>query len=120
MKKILFTLAIASSLLTANAQVSKQSVQQQAAQVEQALTDQSVIKHTVTLRDGRVATAYYKKVGDFYEIYTKDNPRDYQEQDIASLLQSNFEKVDKVEGKLLRKIKVSEAPALLSKLLKLI
>ena len=75
-----------------------------------------VVKQTTTFNDGRTLTIYYKKSGMQCEVYSPCNAKDYDVSDAAKIKSTNFEVVDKVEGKLYRKASVSEVAGVIKKL----
>lgn len=75
-----------------------------------------VVKQTTTFNDGRTLTIYYKKSGMQCEVYSPCNAKDYDVADAAKIKSTNFEVVDKTEGKLYRKASVSEVSGIIKKL----
>ena len=67
-----------------------------------------IVKQTTQFRDGRTLVIYYKKQGMNCEVYSPCNANDYNVSDAAKIKSTNFEVVDKVEGKLYRKASLAE------------
>ena len=76
-----------------------------------------IVKQTTRFSDGRTLTLYYKKQGNQCEVYSPCNDKDYYVNDAKKIRSTNFEVVDKVEGKLYRKATVNEMLSILKKLL---
>lgn len=113
MKQMIFTLMIAFMSVMASTPVSAKSN-------KKSVTDQVptnfVVKQTTHFNDGRTLTIYYKKSGTQCEVYSPCNANDYNVGDASKIKSTNFEVVDKVEGKLYRKASVGEVTRLLKRL----
>ena len=57
------------------------------------------VKQTVTFKDGKIIELYYKKQGDVCKLYSTTDVTKYKESDLGKIKSTNFEFVDKVEGK---------------------
>lgn len=68
-----------------------------------------IVKQTTQFSDGRTLVIYYKKQGMNCEVYSPCNANDYKVSDATKIKSTNFEVVDKVEGKLYRKASLGEA-----------
>ena len=75
-----------------------------------------VVKQTTQLNDGRTLTIYYKKSGTQCEVYSPCNADDYSVNDASKIKSTNFEVVDKVEGKLYRKASITEVTRIIKRL----
>ena len=75
-----------------------------------------VVKQTTTFSDGRTLTLYYKKSGRQCEVYSPCSADDYSMSDASKIKATNFEVVDKVEGKLYRKASVGEVAKMVKRL----
>ena len=75
-----------------------------------------VVKQTTHFSDGRTLTIYYKKSGMQCEVYSPCNANDYNMSDASKIKSTNFEVVDKVEGKLYKKASVGEVTRLIKRL----
>ena len=75
-----------------------------------------VVKQTTHFNDGRTLTIYYKKNGTQCEVYSPCNANDYNVSDASKIKSTNFEVVDKVEGKLYRKASIGEVTRLIKRL----
>lgn len=75
-----------------------------------------VVKQTTHFNDGRTLTIYYKKNGMQCEVYSPCNANDYNMSDASKIKSTNFEVVDKVEGKLYKKASIGEVATLIKKL----
>ena len=67
-----------------------------------------IVKQTTQFSDGRTLVIYYKKQGMNCEVYSPCNANDYKVSDAVKIKSTNFEVVDKVDGKLYRKASVGE------------
>ena len=76
-----------------------------------------VVKQTTQFSDGRCLTIYYKKTGNQCEVYSPCEAADYELEDAQKIKSTNFEVVDKVEGKLYRKASVAEITRLMKQLI---
>ena len=76
--------------------------------VNNTLPENIVVKQTTRFNDGRTLTVYFKKQGSQCEVYSPNDPRHFDVNDASKVESTNFEVVDKVEGKLYRKATVSE------------
>ncbi len=75
-----------------------------------------VVKQTTTFSDGRTLTLYYKKSGTQCEVYSPCNAGDYSMDDASKIKSTNFEVVDKVEGKLYKKASLGEVTRIIKRL----
>ena len=57
------------------------------------------VKQTITFKDGKTIELYYKKKGDVCKLYSTTDVTKYKESDLSMIKSTNFEFVDKVEGK---------------------
>lgn len=57
------------------------------------------VKQTVTFKDGKTIELYYQKQGDVCKLYSTTDVTKYKESDLNKIKSTNFEFVDKVEGK---------------------
>ena len=71
---------------------------------------------TTQFNDGRTLTIYYKKSGMQCEVYSPCNANDYNVSDASKIKSTNFEVVDKVEGKLYKKASIGEVTRLIKRL----
>lgn len=113
MKQFILTLMIALMSVMAstpvNAKTDKKSVTDQ-------VPTNIVVKQTTQFNDGRTLTIYYKKSGTQCEVYSPCNAADYNVSDASKIKSTNFEVVDKVEGKLYKKASVGEVTKLVKRL----
>ena len=75
-----------------------------------------VVKQTTQFSDGRTLVIYYKKQGTNCEVYSPCNANDYNVSDASKIKSTNFEVVDKVEGKLYKKASIGEVTRLIKRL----
>ena len=75
-----------------------------------------IVKQTTLFNDGRTLVVYYKKQGTNCEVYSPCNAKDYNVSDASKIKSTNFEVVDKVEGKLYKKASVGEVTRIIKKL----
>ena len=57
------------------------------------------VKQTITFKDGKTIELYYQKKGDVCKLYSTTDVTKYKESDLSMIKSTNFEFVDKVEGK---------------------
>lgn len=74
-----------------------------------AIPTELVVKQVATLNDGREVTIYYKKAGDFCEIYSDSNLQGYTESDLLKLTSTSFSIAKGVKGNCLYRCPVSKA-----------
>ena len=75
-----------------------------------------IVKQTTHFSDGRTLTLYYKKSGNLCEVYSPCNAKGYDVADASKIKSTNFEVVDRVEGKLYRKASIGEVTKLIKRL----
>ena len=76
------------------------------------------VKQTVTFKDGKIIELYYKKQGDVCKLYSTTDVTKYKESDLGRIKATNFELVDKVEGKCYITRKTNDVIAFAKSLLK--
>ena len=76
----------------------------------------AIVKQTTQFSDGRTLVIYYKKQGMNCEVYSPCNADDYSVSDASKIKSTNFEVVDKVEGKLYKKASIGEVTKLIKRL----
>lgn len=64
-----------------------------------AIPTNVTVKQTVTLKDGTIIELYYQKQGDVCKLYSTTDIKKYKESDLTKIQSTNFEFVDKVQGK---------------------
>ena len=84
--------------------------------VKSMMLQNIIVKQTTQFSDSRTLTLYYKKVGTRCEVYSPCNEKDYSTRDASKIKSTNFEIVDKVEGKLYRKATVGEVMKVVKRL----
>ena len=57
------------------------------------------VKQTITFKDGKTISLYYQKKRDVCKLYSTTDVKEYKESDLGKIKSTNFEFVDKVEGK---------------------
>lgn len=57
------------------------------------------VKQTIIFKDGNTIELYYHKKGDVCKLYSTTDVTKYKESDLSKIKSTNFEFVDKVEGK---------------------
>jgi len=75
-----------------------------------------VVKQTTQFNDGRTLIIYYKKSGMQCEVYSPCNADDYNVSDASKIKSTNFEVVEKAEGKLYKKASIGEVTRLFKRL----
>ena len=113
MKQLILSLMMVLMSMMASTPVSAKSN-------KKSVTDQVptnlVVKQTTHFSDGRTLTIYYKKSGMQCEVYSPCNANDYNVSDASKIKSTNFEVVDKVEGKLYKKASIGEVTRLVKRL----
>lgn len=105
MKQFVFSLMIVlMSMMASTPAVAKNSK----SDVKKMVPTNIVVKQTTKFNDGRTLTIYYKKQGTNCEVYSPCNADDYTVSDASKIKSTNFEVVDKTEGKLYRKASFGE------------
>lgn len=112
MKHLIFSLAIVIMSMIASTPASAKTDKNS---VKEMVPTNIVVKQVTQFNDGRTLTIYYKKSGTQCEMYSPCNADEYSMSDASKIKSTNFEIVDKVEGKLYQKATVEEV----SKLIKL-
>ena len=105
MKQLILTLMIAlMSVMASTPAVAKNSK----SELKRNVPTNLIVKQTTQFSDGRTLVVYYKKQGTKCEVYSPCNAKDYNVSDASKIKSTNFEVVDKVEGKLYKKASVGE------------
>lgn len=113
MRQLMLTLMIAlMSVMTSTPAGAKTKL----SDVKKMVPASIVVKQTTQFNDGRTLTVFYKKSGTLCEVYSPCNAKDYDVTDAAKIKSTNFEVVDKVEGKLYKKASVGEVTRLIKRL----
>ncbi len=137
MKTAIFTLMIAlMSVMTSTPCSAKTAIERETCMTEKELpsacglteTNQDnvnkqvpsnlIVKQTTLFKDGRTLVVYYKKQGSRCEVYSPCNANDYNMNDVSKVKSTNFEVVDKVEGKLYKKSTIDEVTRFFKQMLK--
>jgi hypothetical protein len=84
--------------------------------VKEQVPTNIIVKQTTQFNDGRMLTIYYKKSGMQCEVYSPCNASDYDMSDASKIKSTNFEVVEKVEGKLYKKASIGEVTKLIKRL----
>lgn len=77
------------------------------------------VKQTVTFTDGKTIELYYQKQGDVCKLYSTTDVTKYKDSDLSKIKSTNFELVDKVEGKCYITRKTNDVIAFAKSVLKL-
>ncbi|MDE6754280.1 MAG: hypothetical protein K2J82_06690 [Muribaculaceae bacterium] len=78
--------------------------------------DVLVIEQTATLGNGNTVTVYYKKSGDMCEVYSNNDLKGYNINDLVSLQSTSFRIVSQPKGKLVYKTTVAKAGKIIKSL----
>jgi hypothetical protein len=113
MKQMIITLMIALMSVMTSTPVSAKSNK---SELKKSVPTNLIVKQTTLFNDGRTLVVYYKKQGTNCEVYSPCNAKDYNVSDASKIKSTNFEVVDKVEGKLYKKASVGEVTRLIKKL----
>ena len=76
------------------------------------------VKQTVTFKDGTTIELYYQKKGDVCKLYSTTDVTKYKESYLGKIQSTNFQIVDKVEGKCYITRKTNDVMALAKRVLK--
>lgn len=76
------------------------------------------VKQTVTFKDGTTIELFYQKKGDVCKLYSTTDVTKYMGSDLGKIQSSNFELVDKVEGKCHMTCKTKDVITFAKKVLK--
>ena len=110
MKQLIMTLIIALMSVMASTPVSAKSNK---SELKKSIPTNLIVKQTTQFSDGRTLVIYYKKQGMNCEVYSPCNADDYSVSDASKIKSTNFEVVDKVEGKLYKKASIGEVTKLI-------
>ena len=113
MKQLMITLMITLMSVMASTPVSAKSNMND---LEKIIPTNIVVKQTTQFNDGRTLIIYYKKEGKQCEVYSPCKADDYDVSDASKIKSTNFEVVDKVEGRLYKKATVAEMTRILKNL----
>ena len=113
MKKMLVILMVALMGVMTSAQASAKNSKND---LMNLVPSSIVVKQTTRFNDGRCLTIYYKKAGNQCEVYSPCEAADYDLEDASKIKSTNFEVVDKVEGKLYRRASLGEVMRLVKML----
>lgn len=105
MKQLIVTLMIALMSVIASTPADAKNSRNE---LKKNIPTNLIVKQTTQFSDGRTLVIYYKKQGMNCEVYSPCNANDYKVSDVAKIKSTNFEVVDKVEGKLCRKASLAE------------
>lgn len=115
MRKLILSLTIALMSVIASTPASAKTGND----VKRMMPQNIIVKQTTHFSDGRTLTIYYKKTGTQCEVYSPYNASDYDVADASKIKTTNFEVVDKTEGKLYRKASATEVALLIKRLVNL-
>ena len=105
MKQLVMTLIIALMSVMASTPVSAKT---NMSELKKSVPANLIVKQTTQFTDGRTLVVFYKKQGTNCEVYSPCSAKDYNVSDASKIKSTNFEVVDKVEGKLYKKASVGE------------
>lgn len=113
MKQLILTLMVAlMSVMASTPAAAKNSKNE----LKNNVPTNLIVKQTTQFSDGRTLVIYYKKQGTNCEVYSPCDANDYNVSDASKIKSTNFEVVDKVEGKLYKKASVGEVTRIIKKL----
>ena len=113
MKQLILTLMVVLMSVMTSTPVSAKSNK---SDLKKNVPTNLVVKQTTQFSDGRTLVIYYKKQGTNCEVYSPCNANDYNVSDASKIKSTNFELVDKVEGKLYKKASIGEVTRLIKRL----
>jgi len=105
MKKMIFTLMLMLMSMVASMPASASTGKNS---VKNVVPENIIVKQTTKFNDGRTLTIYYKKQGLQCEVYSPCNHKDYAVSDASKIKSTNFEVVNRTEGRLYRKASFGE------------
>ncbi len=106
MKKVLATLIFV--LMSAMVSMPVSATTGNKNDVNDVIPQNIIVKQTTHFNDGRTLVIYYKKQGMQCEVYSPCDKKNYSMKDASKIESTNFEVVDKTEGKLYRKATLKE------------
>ena len=112
MKQLIITLMVALMSVMASTPAAAKSKNE----LKNNVPTNLIVKQTTQFSDGRTLVIYYKKQGTNCEVYSPCDANDYNVSDASKIKSTNFEVVDKVEGKLYKKASVGEVTRIIKKL----
>lgn len=110
---LMAVIAISFSPIAANA---TQKSQETSKSLVALLPSTVIVEQTATLKDGRSVTIYYKKSGDYCEVYSNDNLNGFSADDLLNLSTSTFSITSETEGKCLYRCPISKARSIIKNL----
>ena len=113
MKQLILTLMVALMSVMASTPAAAKSSKNE---LKKNVPTNLIVKQTTQFNDGRTLVIYYKKQGMNCEVYSPDSAVDYSMSDASKIKSTNFEVVDKVEGKLYKKASAGEVARIIKKL----
>jgi len=113
MKQLMITLMIALMSVMASTPAAAKSSKNE---LKKNVPTNLIVKQTTQFSDGRTLVIYYKKEGANCEVYSPCDADDYSLSDASKIKSTNFEVVDKVEGKLYRRASLGEVTRMIKKL----
>ena len=120
MKQLILTLMVALMSVMASTPAAAKSNK---IELKKSVPTNLIAKQTTQFSDGRTLVIYYKKQGMNCEVYSPCSAvyspcsaDDYSVSDASKIKSTNFEVVDKVEGKLYKKASVGEVTRIIKKL----
>ena len=105
MKQLILTLMVALMSVMASTPAAAKSSKNE---LKNNVPTNLIVKQTTQFSDGRTLVIYYKKQGTNCEVYSPCDANDYNVSDASKIKSTNFEVVDKVEGKLYKKASIGE------------
>ncbi len=113
MRQFVLSLIVVLMSMIASTPVSAKSDK---SEVSKMVPENIVVKQTTTFSDGRTLVVYYKKEGMNCAVYSPCDAKDYSMSDASKIKSTNFEVVDKVQGKLYKRASVGELTRLIKKM----
>jgi hypothetical protein len=105
MKKLMITLVITLMSVIASTPVSAKVDKND---LKKNVPTNLIVKQTTQFTEGRTLVIYYKKEGITCEVYSPCDSKDYSLDDASKIKSTNFEVVDKVDGKLFKRASLGE------------
>ena len=113
MKKLFLSLMVALMSVMASTPAAAKSSK---SELKKSVPANLIVKQTTQFNDGRTLVIYYKKQGTNCEVYSPCSAENYNVSDASKIKSTNFEVVDKVEGKLYKKASIGEVTRLIKRL----
>lgn len=104
------------SLVLSPAAAAKETPAKESSSMLSLIPSSIIVQQNAILSDGRGITLYYKKSGDYCEVYSDDNLSGYTVHDLLKLDSTDFKLTTSTKGKLVYRTTTAKARALVKSL----